>query len=146
VLIPLIVAGIVAYVLDPVVRLLEKRGLSRLWSVVWCSPAILLGATLLVAAVVPGIQRGHHTLKNLLQEPRAGGRAEEARPTRRHRPPWQRPGGNCRAAATAIATIPSAGCSPRPTTMANRCPSPARPIVDRHLGQFRTKPRGTHAL
>ena len=34
VLIPLIVAGIVAYVLDPVVRFLENRGMSRLWSVV----------------------------------------------------------------------------------------------------------------
>ena len=30
VLIPLIVAGIIAYLLDPVVRLLEKRGLRRL--------------------------------------------------------------------------------------------------------------------
>ncbi len=66
VLIPLIVAGIIAYVLDPVVRLLEKRGLSRLWSVVVVFIAILAVATLLVAAVVPGIQRGHGTLKNLL--------------------------------------------------------------------------------
>ena len=41
VLIPLIVAGIIAYVLDPVVRLLEKRGLSRLWSVVVVFIAIL---------------------------------------------------------------------------------------------------------
>jgi predicted PurR-regulated permease PerM len=69
VLIPLIVAGIVAYVLDPVVRLLEKRRLSRLWAVVCVFAGILLGATLLVAAVVPGIQRGHHTLKNLLKSP-----------------------------------------------------------------------------
>ena len=66
VLIPLIVAGIVAYVLDPVVRLLEKRGLSRLWSVVTLFLSILIGATLLVAAVIPGIQRGHGNLKNLL--------------------------------------------------------------------------------
>jgi len=34
VLIPLIVAGIIAYLLDPAVCLLEKRGLSRLWAVV----------------------------------------------------------------------------------------------------------------
>jgi predicted PurR-regulated permease PerM len=68
VLIPLIVAGIVAYVLDPVVRLLEKRGLSRLWSVASVFAAILIGATLLVAAVVPGIQRGHRNLKGFLQE------------------------------------------------------------------------------
>ncbi len=65
VLIPLIVAGIVAYVLDPVVRLLERRGLGRLWSVVTLFLAILVGATLLVAAVIPGIQRGHGNLKKL---------------------------------------------------------------------------------
>lgn len=70
VLIPLIVAGIVAYVLDPVVRLLEKRGLSRLWSVVTLFLAILAGATLLVAAVIPGIQRGHGSLKNLISASR----------------------------------------------------------------------------
>lgn len=70
VLIPLIVAGIVAYVLDPVVCLLEKRGLSRLWSVVALFLAILAGATLLVAAVIPGIQRGHGSLKNLISASR----------------------------------------------------------------------------
>lgn len=69
VLIPLIVAGIIAYVLDPVVRLLEKRRLSRLWSVVLVFVGILLGVTLLVAAVLPGIQRGHGTLKGLLKSP-----------------------------------------------------------------------------
>jgi predicted PurR-regulated permease PerM len=68
VLVPLVVAGIIAYLLDPVVRLLEKRGFSRLWSVVSVFAAILLGAALLVAAVVPGIQRGHGTLKSLLKE------------------------------------------------------------------------------
>lgn len=66
VLVPLLVAGIVAYVLEPVVRLLEKRGFSRLWSVVTVFIMILTGATLLVAAVIPGIQRGHHQLKSLL--------------------------------------------------------------------------------
>jgi hypothetical protein len=54
--------------LDPVVRLMEKRGIARLWSVVIVFIAILLGATLLVAAVVPGIQRGHHNLKSYLQD------------------------------------------------------------------------------
>lgn len=58
VLIPLIVAGIVAYLLDPVVCLLEKRRLSRLWSVIIVYIALLVAATLLVAAVLPGIQRG----------------------------------------------------------------------------------------
>jgi predicted PurR-regulated permease PerM len=66
VLIPLIVAGIIGYVLDPVVRLLEKRGLSRLWSVVTVFVALLLAATLLVAAILPGIQRGHRSLKQML--------------------------------------------------------------------------------
>ena len=66
VLVPLIVAGIVAYVLDPVVRLLEKRGMSRLWSVVAVFGALLAAVTLLVAAVVPGIQRGHQSLKGML--------------------------------------------------------------------------------
>jgi predicted PurR-regulated permease PerM len=67
VLVPLIVAGIIAYLLDPVVRLLEKRGLSRLWSVALVFAAILLGSALLIAAVVPGIQRGHQNLKGLLK-------------------------------------------------------------------------------
>lgn len=66
VLIPLIVAGIIAYVLDPVICLLEKRGLSRLWSVITVFLAILLGATLLIAAVVPGIKRGQQTLKSMM--------------------------------------------------------------------------------
>ncbi|MEI6656485.1 MAG: hypothetical protein WCP45_17115, partial [Verrucomicrobiota bacterium] len=34
VLIPLIVAGIIAYLLDPLVCFLEKRGMRRLWAVV----------------------------------------------------------------------------------------------------------------
>lgn len=72
VLVPLIVAGIVAYVLDPVVRLLEKRGLSRFWAVVWVFIAALLGITLLVAAVVPGIQRGHGALKGMIGQHEAG--------------------------------------------------------------------------
>ncbi len=72
VLIPLIVAGIVAFVLDPVVCLLEKRGLSRLWSVVTLFITILTAATLLVAAVIPGIQRGHGTLKELLAHAQNG--------------------------------------------------------------------------
>ena len=67
VLVPLIVAGIVAYVLDPVVRLLEKRGVSRLWAVVWVFVAMLVGITLLVAAVLPGILRGHDAIRSFLQ-------------------------------------------------------------------------------
>ncbi len=68
VLIPIIVAGIVAYVLDPVVRILEGRGLTRLWSVVLLFLAILVGITLLVAAVLPGIQRMRGSVKGFLKE------------------------------------------------------------------------------
>lgn len=78
VLVPLIVAGIIAYLLDPVVRLLEKRGLSRLWAVVSVFGAILLGAALLMAAVVPGIQRAHGSLKGLLKESDAPAAVTEA--------------------------------------------------------------------
>lgn len=67
VLIPLIVAGIIAYLLDPVVRLIENRGLSRLWSVVVVFIAILCAASLLVWAVLPGIQRGSGILKDFVK-------------------------------------------------------------------------------
>ncbi len=66
VLVPLIVAGIVAYVVEPVVNFLEKRGMTRLWSVVTLFLAILLGITLLVAAVLPGIQKGQGALRDFL--------------------------------------------------------------------------------
>jgi predicted PurR-regulated permease PerM len=66
VLIPLIVAGIIAYVFDPIVRFLEKRGMSRLWSVISVFITILIIAILLVAAVLPGIQRGHDALGDFL--------------------------------------------------------------------------------
>lgn len=68
VLIPLIVAGIVAYVLDPVVRFLEKRGMSRLWSVIMLFIGILIAATLLVAAVLPGVQRSSGALREFLNK------------------------------------------------------------------------------
>lgn len=69
VLIPLVVAGIVAYVLDPVVRFLEGRGLSRAWAVTMLFLAILIGSTLLVAAVLPGIQRGGGVLRDMISAP-----------------------------------------------------------------------------
>jgi predicted PurR-regulated permease PerM len=68
VLIPLIVAGIIAYVVEPVVSILEKRGMSRLWSVITLFLAILLGITLLVAAVLPGVQRSHGALRDFLSK------------------------------------------------------------------------------
>lgn len=69
VLVPLIVAGIIAYLLDPVVRLLEKRGLSRLWSVITVFLATLVVITLLVAAVLPAIQGGRNFFKGVFAKP-----------------------------------------------------------------------------
>jgi len=80
VLVPLVVAGIVAYVLDPVVRLLEKRGMRRLWAVVVVFVAMLAGVTLLVAAVVPGIQRGHSSLKGMFEANAAETAGVESKP------------------------------------------------------------------
>lgn len=68
VLIPLIVAGIVAYLLDPVVCLLEKRGLTRLWAVVAVFFAMLVAIALLVAAVLPGIQRSRVALQSMMSD------------------------------------------------------------------------------
>jgi predicted PurR-regulated permease PerM len=81
VLIPLIVAGIIAYVLDPAVQFLEKRGLGRLWSVVIVYIAMLALAAVLTAAVVPGIQRGQRTLKNLFPSSRQSVPAETVKPS-----------------------------------------------------------------
>ena len=78
VLVPILVAGIVAYVLDPVVRLLEKRGMSRLWSVIVVYIAMLAAAALLIAAVVPGIQRGHHALRDMISGNGKPAAAEQA--------------------------------------------------------------------
>ena len=69
VLIPLIVAGIIAYLLDPVVLLLERRGMTRLWSVVTVFGAMLVGIALLVAAVLPGIHRSRVALHAFMAQP-----------------------------------------------------------------------------
>lgn len=69
VLVPLIVAGIVAYVFEPVVTFLERRGMTRLWSVVTLFLGILLAITLLVAAVLPGVQRSHGALREWMSAP-----------------------------------------------------------------------------
>jgi predicted PurR-regulated permease PerM len=57
VLVPLLVAGIIAYLLDPVVRWLEKRGMKRLWAVTTVFVLMLITASLLALALMPGIQR-----------------------------------------------------------------------------------------
>jgi predicted PurR-regulated permease PerM len=69
VLVPLIVAGIIAYLLDPVVRIIEKRGLSRLWSVIGVFLATLVVITLLVAAVLPAIQGGRNFFRGIFAKP-----------------------------------------------------------------------------
>jgi len=66
VLVPLLVAGIIAYLLDPVVRWLEKRGMRRLWAVICVFFAILLSASLLGMALLPGIKRGRVMLKDVM--------------------------------------------------------------------------------
>ncbi len=57
VLIPVIVAGIVAYLLDPVVRRLQKWGMSRLNSVITVFIAILVSLLLLLLAILPGVNQ-----------------------------------------------------------------------------------------
>ena len=69
VLIPLIVAGIIAYVLDPVVRFLQTRGFSRLWSVVTLYAAILASIALLVIALIPAVNQGRGLLKKTYSKP-----------------------------------------------------------------------------
>ena len=66
VLVPVIVAGIIAYVLDPAVCFLEKRRMSRLWAVCSVFLAIILAFLLLVATILPGVQRGHANVKQWL--------------------------------------------------------------------------------
>ncbi len=58
VLIPVIVAGIVAYLLDPLVRRLQKWKFSRLKSVIIVYALLLIGALLLVMAILPGVNQG----------------------------------------------------------------------------------------
>ncbi len=53
VLVPLAVAAITAYLLDPVVRLFQKRGFSRTWSVVSVFATFTLLAAGLVAIMIP---------------------------------------------------------------------------------------------
>ncbi len=80
VLVPLLVAGIVAYVLEPVVSFLQRRGMSRLWSVVSLFMMILLAMTLLVAAVLPGVQRSQVALRDFLSPSPSSKQATESTP------------------------------------------------------------------
>ncbi|MBK1882096.1 AI-2E family transporter [Luteolibacter pohnpeiensis] len=71
VLVPLIVAGIIAYLLDPIVGWIEKRGISRLWAVVILFSCILVAVAILVAAVLPGIQNARMSLQEFMSKPAA---------------------------------------------------------------------------
>ncbi len=67
VLVPLVVAWIVAYVVEPVVVYLEKRGMKRVWAIATLFGAMLIGATLLVAAVLPGMHRAGQNIRAFLK-------------------------------------------------------------------------------
>lgn len=71
VLVPLIVAGIIAYLLDPVVRLIENRGIGRLWAVITVFVAVLIATTLLVVAVLPAIHGGKSFFQRFFSKPPA---------------------------------------------------------------------------
>jgi predicted PurR-regulated permease PerM len=81
VLIPLVVAGIIAYVLDPVVKFLEGRGMSRLWAVISLFLISLIATTLLIAAILPGLQRSHGALRELLAKRNAAIQTTETQET-----------------------------------------------------------------
>lgn len=70
VLIPVIVAGIIAYLLDPVVRRLEKWKLSRLQAVIVIYIAMLLGGLLLILAILPGVNQGRLMIAEELKKQR----------------------------------------------------------------------------
>jgi len=55
VLIPVAIAGILAYLLDPLVTILTQRGLPRLWSIVFLFVAAALVAVLLFSWIAPSI-------------------------------------------------------------------------------------------
>jgi predicted PurR-regulated permease PerM len=57
VLIPVIVAGIIAYLLDPVVRRLQRWNFSRLKAVVTVFIGMLVAMLLLVLAILPGVNQ-----------------------------------------------------------------------------------------
>lgn len=67
VLVPLVFAWIVAYVVEPVVAYLQTRGMSRVWAILSLFAAMLVGITLLVAAVLPGLSRAGKNIRAFLK-------------------------------------------------------------------------------
>lgn len=77
VLVPMIVAGIIAYVIDPVVRFFQRRGMSRLWAVIAVFGMVFLIAGGLVAAVIPGIREGHRHIREQITSTDPAAKAED---------------------------------------------------------------------
>lgn len=63
VLVPLAVSAIIAYLLDPVVRIFQKRGFSRRWSVVSTFAGFTLIAAGLIAIMIPLVGGQIHTFQ-----------------------------------------------------------------------------------
>lgn len=64
VLVPLAVAGIIAYLLDPVITLLQRWGWSHQWAILTVYIIFLLGVVgLIVAVVVPAVGQGEEIYK-----------------------------------------------------------------------------------
>ncbi|WP_193213340.1 AI-2E family transporter [Luteolibacter marinus] len=68
VLVPLAVSAIVAYLLDPVVRIFQKRGFSRRWSVVTVFAGFTLIAAGLVAIMIPLVGGQIHKFQQQREE------------------------------------------------------------------------------
>jgi len=66
VLVPLAVAGIIAYLLDPVVVWLERRKLSRLTAVLVVFGALLAAMFLLLVAILPAVQQGRQLVGRVI--------------------------------------------------------------------------------
>jgi predicted PurR-regulated permease PerM len=75
VLVPLAVAAIIAYLLDPVVRIFQKRGFSRRWSVVSTFAGFTLIAAGLVAIMIPLVGGQIHTFQQQREAIAAGQQA-----------------------------------------------------------------------
>lgn len=67
VLVPLAVSAIIAYLLDPVVRVFQKRGFSRRWAVVFTFAGFTLLAAGLVAIMIPLVGGQIHTFQQQRQ-------------------------------------------------------------------------------
>lgn len=81
VLVPLAVAAITAYLLDPVVRLFQRRGFSRKWSVVsvFATFTLLMGG--LIAIMIPLIGGQIREFQHQRQEMAANAQAQATPPT-----------------------------------------------------------------